>query len=335
MPFQKATRRAVKSRWFFSGPTKSGKTYTALMLAQALAAHEGGRVAVIDTEEGESNVYANIYDFDVNVLRRPFTAQRYLTAIKEARTAGYPVLVVDSLSHLWSSEGGILDEVDNIAARAAQGRNRDGTPNTFSAWNQGGKLWESVLRALMEYPGHVICTARAKQKYVLVDGKEGKKVPEKRGMEPIVRDGTSYEFAFEVYFDIDHVAVLEGRDADLNGLVLKNPGPENFITPVLKWLQDGPKAAHDVPPATSDLASEELLLTLVNRVGWNVSGEDWDTRAPKAATWASGKRTKFLDELTAAELQKVLDLLVKELPEGTDLDDLPDRPALDVDGDPA
>jgi len=82
----------------------SGKTYGALLIAMGL----GGKIALIDTENGSGDLYAHLGDYDVCTLDAPYTVQKYLTAIEEAEQAGYSVLIIDSLSHAWAGEGGLL-----------------------------------------------------------------------------------------------------------------------------------------------------------------------------------------------------------------------------------
>src|SRR6266700_8374114 len=88
-----------------SGPAGSGKTYTALTLATALA--DGQGVALIDTEHGSASKYADLFSFDTLQLET-FHPNKYIEAIHEAEAAGYAVLVIDSLSHAWSGTGGLL-----------------------------------------------------------------------------------------------------------------------------------------------------------------------------------------------------------------------------------
>ena len=54
--FQRATKRKLKARIALDGPAGSGKSYTALRFAHALAGHSG-RVAVIDTEYRSASKY--------------------------------------------------------------------------------------------------------------------------------------------------------------------------------------------------------------------------------------------------------------------------------------
>src|SRR4029077_19606096 len=95
----------------------SGKTYTAMRLAKGIAGDKA--VAVIETEAGRAKHYADQFRFDHGDLHPPFRPDSYAEAIKAADAAGYPVIVVDSMSHEWAGEGGILDWQDTELTRMA------------------------------------------------------------------------------------------------------------------------------------------------------------------------------------------------------------------------
>ena len=78
--FRKAERRKAKLRLAITGPAGSGKTYGALLIAQGL----GGKIAMIDTENGSGDLYADMCDYDVQTLTAPYSIQKYLEAIHEA-----------------------------------------------------------------------------------------------------------------------------------------------------------------------------------------------------------------------------------------------------------
>ena len=61
MAFRKAERRQAKLRLGLIGPSGSGKTYGALLIAQGL----GGKIALIGSENGSSELYGNMFDYDV------------------------------------------------------------------------------------------------------------------------------------------------------------------------------------------------------------------------------------------------------------------------------
>jgi len=85
-----ATKHVIKSRLALDGPVGSGKTYTALLTARALAGSDG-RVAVIDTERRSASLYADRFAFDTLALGRhmAFFVQ---------------LLLIDDLGHAFASD---------------------------------------------------------------------------------------------------------------------------------------------------------------------------------------------------------------------------------------
>ena len=102
--FKRATKTQIRLRLALSGASGSGKTMSSL----AIASHLGQRIAVIDTERGSASRYADLFEFDVLELES-FHPTKYISAIKAAESAGYDVLIIDSLSHAWIGKDGELD----------------------------------------------------------------------------------------------------------------------------------------------------------------------------------------------------------------------------------
>ena len=190
MSFRKAERKKAKMRLGIVGPAGSGKTYGALLVAFGL----GERIAMIDTENGSGDLYSSLGDYDICPISAPYTVQKYLAAIGEAERAGYDVLIIDSLSHAWAGEGGLLDQQGKIAD--------SGRGNSYTAWRQVTPLHNQLVEAMLRSPCHIIATMRAKTEYVLEENERGKKEPRKVGMAPVQRDGMDYEFG--VVFDLSH-----------------------------------------------------------------------------------------------------------------------------------
>ena len=103
--FRKAERRKAKLRLAITGPAGSGKTYGALLVAKGL----GGKTVLIDTENGSGDLYATEFEYDVGAITAPYSPQKYLEAIHSAEQAGYDIIIIDSLSHAWAGEGGLLE----------------------------------------------------------------------------------------------------------------------------------------------------------------------------------------------------------------------------------
>lgn len=224
--FRKAERKQAKLRLGLVGPAGSGKTYGALLVAMGL----GGRVAMIDTENGSGDLYAGLGDYDVCTLSAPYEVQKYLASIKEAEAAGYDVLIIDSLSHAWAGEGGLLDQQGRIAD--------SGRGNSYTAWRQVTPWHNKLVEAMLTSPCHIIATMRAKTEYVQEQNERGKTEIRKVGLAPVQRDGMDYEFS--VVFDLsashtaqaskDRTSLFDGRVFQLG----KDTGAA-----LREWLEHG------------------------------------------------------------------------------------------------
>lgn len=246
--FQKATKKQQKARVALIGPPGSGKTYTALTVAK----HLGKRVAVIDTERGSASKYSgDVADFDVCELPR-FAPRAYIDALHGAASAGYDVVVIDSLSHAWEGEGGILDQVDQ------RGKG-------FESWKDMAPQTRDLINAILTYPGHVIVTLRTKTEYV-VEERENKggrmvKTPRKIGLAPKFKEGLEYEFDVVANMDDGIMTVSKSRCSALNSETIKHPG-KSFADALRVWLEDGTAPKAHQPPTKSGVAKSEVWVDL-------------------------------------------------------------------------
>ena len=83
--FTKAVKYQSSLKMSLSGVAGSGKTYSSLTLATALA--DGQGVALIDTEHGSASLYADLFSFDVLELDT-FHPQKFIDALVEDEQAG-------------------------------------------------------------------------------------------------------------------------------------------------------------------------------------------------------------------------------------------------------
>lgn len=232
--FQKATRKKAKLRLGIVGPSGSGKTYSALLIAKGL----GGKVAVIDTENGSADLYAHLLEYDVATITPPYTPEKYIAMIHEAEKEGYNVVIIDSLTHAWAGEGGLLDKHGKIAD--------SGRGNSFTAWRQVTPLHNQLIEAMLNSPCHIIGTMRAKTDYVQTTGDKGKTEIKKVGLAPVQREGMDYEFTTVFDIDINHNAqTSKDRTSLFDGQVFK-PSEDTGKT-MLNWLEDGEAAPVYVP----------------------------------------------------------------------------------------
>jgi len=160
--FQRARRESIGLLIGCAGPSGGGKTFTAMELATGLA---GGKpFAVIDTEAGRAKHYADRFTFDHADLSAPFRPDTYLEAIEAADKAGYPVIVVDSMSHEHAGDGGLLDwheeELERMAGNDWAKRERV----KFSAWIKPKGAHKRMVAKLLQVRAHLILCFRAEQK---------------------------------------------------------------------------------------------------------------------------------------------------------------------------
>lgn len=225
--FKKAERKKAKLRLAISGPSNSGKTYSALRIAKGI----GGNICMIDTEHGSGELYSNEFTYDVAQLYPPFTPDRYIELIREAERA-YDVLIIDSLSHAWSGQGGILDmHADSV--------NRSRDKNSFTAWKDVTPKHVALMESIVACKIHVIATMRSKTAYEIQEDDRGKKRPVKIGLEPIQRADTDYEFTFTLEMERDtHIGkVSKARAKEFDGLEFV---PSEETGEMLKaWLDRG------------------------------------------------------------------------------------------------
>jgi hypothetical protein len=234
--FRKAERKQAKLRLALCGPSGSGKTYSALLIAQGLA--PDGRVALLDTERGSGELYADLTAYDVAPLEPPFTPARYIELIREAAGAGYSVLILDSLSHAWAGDGGILDMHDKATAA-----NRTG--NSFAAWREVTPVHNQLVDTLLGADLHLIATLRTKTAYDLVDEGNGKKKPIKIGLAPVQRDGLEYEFTLVMDLSVEgHVATATKDRTRLFDGTHFVPSRETGAA-LREWLEQGKDPAEE------------------------------------------------------------------------------------------
>ena len=243
--FKPAQRHSVKARIAIYGPSKSGKTYTALAIATGL----GDRIAVIDAENGSASLYAGDFAFDTAGMYPPFHPGRYAQGIQMAVKEGYDVIIVDGISPAWNGPGGVLEIVE---------KNTKGA-NKFSGWAVGTPAHQELLDAILSCRAHLICTMRSATEYT-VDEK-GK--PHKVGLKPVQRDGIEYEFHFLCELDVDHAMRVEAR-GEFAGRIVEPSGvagasATEFGRQIAAWLsagEDGDDAS--AQPVSPDEAARDL-----------------------------------------------------------------------------
>jgi AAA domain len=301
--FKKAERKQVKLKLAITGPSGSGKTFSALKIAQGLA--EGKKIALIDTENGSGSLYADHLGmpiYDVMEMNAPFTSMKYLEAIQHAVKMGYEILVIDSITHQWAGEGGILDRLEK------EKQAKPGT-NSYTMWSRYTPEHEKFKQGYLEAPIHIIATMRSKQDYVMEMNEKGKQAPKKVGLAPVQREGAEYEFTTVFDMSMTHYASVS---KDRTGL-FKTDHPfipsESTGQEILKWLLSGKDMAQ---PKNLDLMEKKVLINELRlELGWqmadvkfqiaNISGKE--NLADMTEEQFNGLKTLMETELKKAKIK--------------------------------
>lgn len=237
--FSKAKREKSKARICLTGASGGGKTLSALYLAYGIT-NDWEKIAVIDSERGRALMYANRSDLETGEflhcdLEPPYTVDRYVEAMREAENiVGVDgVVIIDSGSHAWKGDGGVLDYKEQVSNQRGK--------TDFSAWNDAGKVQNRFIDTIMDLNCNVIVTLRSKSEYVQEkDPETGKSTVKKLGLAPVQRDDFEYEFMLVMDCDKDtHNATIIKDNTFLDA-----QGFYGRITPKLgkqlkAWMNEG------------------------------------------------------------------------------------------------
>jgi hypothetical protein len=257
MPFKKAEPKQSRLKIGFYGPQGSGKTLTALLVSEGLAAKAGKRVAFIDTEHGtdfyakdipDRTLHPKAFDFDAIYTR---SLAETLEAVKSLDTNLYGAIVVDSISHLWDA-----------AIAAYEGKQTSIGTIPMNAWGSIKKPFKELIRVLLDLPVHAFILGRQKNEFE----RDAKGELVKTGVAMRAEGETEYEphicARFEPSYKVDGaqagvtMIVEKDRSGILHGRTFQNPSFATF-EPILPFLGDTQATTED--PEETAAKDSELL----------------------------------------------------------------------------
>ncbi|WP_433748311.1 AAA family ATPase [Paenibacillus amylolyticus] len=245
MLIRKAQRKVTKARIGMTGPSGSGKTLSALLMSYGMTG-DWEKIGLVDTENRSADLYAETMKAGVHIpefpkidLDPPYTTEKYIEAIKAFEDYGVDVIIIDSLSHAWAGEGGLLEQKDTMSK----------SKNSFAAWGELTPKQNKMVESILKSKCHIFVTMRSKTEYVLEANDKGKQVPRKIGMAPVQRDGLEYEFTLVMDLTADHIAtVSKDRTGLFDGQYI-TPSVDSGIQ-LLEWLESGEKLVSEETKAT-------------------------------------------------------------------------------------
>lgn len=287
MTFKKAERKKAKLRLGISGISGSGKTWSALEIATGM----GGKIAMIDTESGRGELYGEDFEYDVMQISVPYSVEKYIHAIRQSEQLGYDILIIDSLSHAWVGEGGVLSVVDNA-----------GTNKFTSGWKVGTPKQNALVDAIISSKLHIIFTMRSKAEYVLETNSNGKQQPRKVGMAPVQREGLEYECT--VYMDMsqEHIAFVSKDNTKLYKDNQYVKPTKEMGQKLIEWLNSG-KSLEEIKAAEQEKEKFELSL-MISAIKGAVDMEELKNKYESTVKHYRGNEAAVNDLIAAKEERK-------------------------------
>lgn len=172
--FRPAIREHVPLLIGMAGGSGSGKTFSGMRVAKGIG--DGKRFAVIDTEARRASHYADLFEFDVVNFTPPFTPKKFLEYARAAEKAGYPAILIDSFSHEWMGEGGVLSMQEAEVERMSRGDAGRADSVKLAAWIKPKTAHREMLDGLLQIRTPMIFCMRGKSSpMMVVDPDTGKK----------------------------------------------------------------------------------------------------------------------------------------------------------------
>jgi hypothetical protein len=280
--FAPAKRENVSVLIALAGSSGSGKTFSALRLAQGIS--PTGKIAFIDTEARRGLHYAEEFKFIHADMRPPFTPARFIEAILAAEATGAEVVVIDSFSMEYDGEGGIIDWADRLASEGVK------SPGN---WKEPKLAHKKMMNALLQCQASVIFCLRADEKIEILR-ENGKTVVRPLGWMPICEKRFLYEMTASFtltpdrpgipHFDLPHKLQRQHRAMFSD----KEPISEESGRLLAEWASGGsaapvkslarPGAADDADTAAKYYAQWQIIVSAASNsdqlaAAWNDQAE--------------------------------------------------------------
>jgi len=198
-------RRAVRGRFspliMLSGPSGTGKTFSALRLATGIAGPDG-KICVADTDRGRARLYAGKFTFEHLDLEEPFRPKLFEDAAIAAQKQGASVLVIDNFAHEWTA---LLEWHEAEIDRLSKGDYQRRDAMKMVAWGIVKPPHKHMLHTLYRLNMPIVLCTAAEHKIAMVEqidnGGRKKTVPVDRGLLPIGDKDTAFAMTLSLMFE--------------------------------------------------------------------------------------------------------------------------------------
>jgi hypothetical protein len=280
----------------FWGTFKAGKTHAALALAHALA--PGGKIGVISSEHASSKLLKHRFSHQIinlaevddngNLVPNAFSLARYEEAFRLFKSARYDVIIIDSLTHLWDAEGGILETVNATSNKFDEG------------WNKATPAYKKFVSLLLATRCHVIVTMRGKDLYKHEEYKDKngntKMKPVNIGESPIFRKGFGFELHLMIRMDnmVGHVDATAIHDWVPLGTEAREP---DEWAAVARNLLDGLDGTALPEPSQQELDMQDLFHEYSTVYPGAVRIDNWQKRLLIKVLGSAPNSTEYTDDM--------------------------------------
>lgn len=152
--FKKAKAEQAYLKIGIYGAAGSGKTFTALLIAEGLAKNMGKRIAMVDTEHGSDfycqavatrKIHPEAFDFDALYSKSLMEISQQISKLDDT----YGVIITDSITHVWEA-----------AKNAYEGKFTKIGTIPMQAWGKIKKPYKDLVNNLLSCNKHVIFCGR-------------------------------------------------------------------------------------------------------------------------------------------------------------------------------
>lgn len=226
---KQACKLKTPAKVLFYGVPGSGKTFSALRFARGLVS-DYHKICFIDTERSctkIANEERNFCYIDIDT----FDYKTYMEAIQYASSPqfGFECIIVDSLTPLWSWEGGWCDMHSELSNTSLFKK------NAMLAWGPINKEIRSFIKNIHQLNIHFIATIRSKPAFMEEMDAMGKKRIVKVGEGLDFKNNIEYEFdlAFECTQEDNTSVCRKDRSSIFQGMnqkVINEKDGEIFLS---------------------------------------------------------------------------------------------------------
>jgi hypothetical protein len=200
-PESPVSRIKARASIGIDGLSGDGKSGLALLIALALSKYEPNKIYATDTENRALALYVghkmdngfvipagHFYHAPIS-KEEGYSAFNYEYHRKRAKILGCDVHIMDSFTHCWFRQGGVLDEVNKETMKNVK-------VNKFTAWGLPdiADAKNLIFELVRDEQVHVISTIRVKEFFAQAIDANGRTEIKSLGEKQMQTDGLTYEF---------------------------------------------------------------------------------------------------------------------------------------------